>query len=302
MLSEVDIAFFKRRIAEVLRDGRPTDWQRQFLTDMLAKIGRQGMRTKLSDKQFAILKRLTNEPNDRPSLQIVGGYTHQENRPVPRIRAITQVAPFGAGRLRGPRLSLRNPLRPPRLFRRASSLGRLSALGGRAIIALVASMVIVGVIGGIIGSVPDGIDKSPTLPGAVVSGSPVKAKSAGKVTFTITDGDTIKLKDGTRVRLVGFNTPEKFEPQCPAEAALGNRASARLKELVAGAGTTEVALVRCACKPGTEGTKKCNYGRSCGTLSVDGRDVGRTLIAEGLAVSFICGATGCPPTPRPWCG
>jgi endonuclease YncB( thermonuclease family) len=102
--------------------------------------------------------------------------------------------------------------------------------------------------------------------------------------------------------LVGFNTPEKFEPQCSAEAALGNRASARLKELVTGAGTTEVNLVPCACKPGTEGTKRCNYGRSCGTLSVDGRDVGQTLIAEGLAVSFICGATRCPPTPRPWCG
>lgn len=302
MLTETELAFFRRRIEEVLREGRPTDWQRQFLTDMLAKIGRQGMRTKLSDKQFAILKRLTNEPNDRPSLQIVGGYTHHENHPMPRPRAFSQATPFGAGRLRGPRLRLRNPLRPPRLIRRASPLGPLSALGGKAIVALVALMVIVGVIGGIIGGAPDRTDRSSTLSSAVDGGSPVKAESAGKATFTITDGDTIKLNDGTRVRLVGFNTPEKFEPQCSAEAALGNRASSRLKELVAGARTTEVALVRCACKPGTEGTKKCNYGRSCGTLSVDGRDVGQTLIAEGLAVSFICGVTGCPPTPRPWCG
>jgi hypothetical protein len=26
------------------------------------------------------------------------------------------------------------------------------------------------------------------------------------------------------------------------------------------------------------------------------------LIEEGLAVPFVCGATRCPRTPRPWCG
>lgn len=57
-----------------------------------------------------------------------------------------------------------------------------------------------------------------------------------------------------------------------------------------------------SCKPGTEGTDKCNYGRSCGALKVDGKDVGQTLIAEGLAVPFVCGRNGCPPTPSPWCG
>jgi hypothetical protein len=41
--------------------------------------------------------------------------------------------------------------------------------------------------------------------------------------FSITDGDTIRMSDGTPVRLVGFNTPEKFEPQCDSEAVLGNR-------------------------------------------------------------------------------
>jgi hypothetical protein len=25
------------------------------------------------------------------------------------------------------------------------------------------------------------------------------------------------------------------------------------------------------------------------------------LIEEGLAVPFVCGATHCPKTPRPWC-
>jgi hypothetical protein len=45
----------------------------------------------------------------------------------------------------------------------------------------------------------------------------------------------------------------------------------------------------------------CNHGRACGTLRSNGRDVGAILIAEGLAVPFVCGATSCPKTPRPWC-
>jgi micrococcal nuclease len=36
-------------------------------------------------------------------------------------------------------------------------------------------------------------------------------------------------------------------------------------------------------------------------LSVNGRDVAETLVGEGLAVAFHCGATRCPPMPRPWC-
>ena len=119
--------------------------------------------------------------------------------------------------------------------------------------------------------------------------------------FSIIDGDTLRLSDGSRMRLVGFNTPEKGDrAECAREAELSARATARLKQLVASsqAGVTQVA---CACPPGTEGTKKCNYGRSCGTLTADGRDVGDILIAEGLAVPFVCTGWGCPPTPRPWC-
>lgn len=32
-----------------------------------------------------------------------------------------------------------------------------------------------------------------------------------------------------------------------------------------------------------------------------GRDVGDILIAEGLAVPFVCGPTRCPKKPHPWC-
>lgn len=118
--------------------------------------------------------------------------------------------------------------------------------------------------------------------------------------FTVTDGDTIRLDDGTRVRLNGFNAPESHKPQCDREAILGNRAKERLEELSA-TGRTQVIQVQCACKPGTEGSDKCNYGRSCGILTVNGRNVGKILISEGLAVPFICTKERCPRTPRPWC-
>jgi micrococcal nuclease len=77
-------------------------------------------------------------------------------------------------------------------------------------------------------------------------------------------------------------------------------ATRRLEELVAG-GSLDFEKVACSCRPGTEGTNRCNYGRSCGTLRANGRDVGDTLIAEGHAVPFVWGATSCPRTPRPCC-
>jgi endonuclease YncB( thermonuclease family) len=301
MLDEADVAFYQRRIEEVLRDSSPTEWQRQFLTDIRRKLNRYGAKTRLSDKQVAILKRLTQSPVKRPPLETVSA---QSDQPRPHS-SISTVLPFKKSHIERPRIirpmRVQNPLHPPRLFRRSGAGRTISAVKGWVAISLMAMLMVFGLIGTFTSGIPNAEDRAETsLP--VVAGAPTKAASVGRASFTITDGDTIRLNDGTRVRLVGFNTPEKFEPQCSAEAALGNRASARLKELVAGAGTTEVNLVPCACKPGTEGTKRCNYGRSCGTLSVDGRDVGQTLIAEGLAVSVICGATRCPPTPRPWCG
>jgi endonuclease YncB( thermonuclease family) len=58
--------------------------------------------------------------------------------------------------------------------------------------------------------------------------------------------------------------------------------------------------VACACRDGTEGTRRCNYGRLCGTLTVDGRDVGDVLIGEGLAHRYTCSGDRCPRRPG-WC-
>lgn len=137
---------------------------------------------------------------------------------------------------------------------------------------------------------------------AVLWAAPSFAEPITLDQFTVTDADTIRLVGAEKgTRLVGFNAPETRSPKCDAEFALGRRAEARFGDLLASAGIIELEMVACACPPGTEGTMACNFARSCGFLSVDGRDVGEILIAEGLAVPFVCGKTSCPATPEPWC-
>lgn len=129
--------------------------------------------------------------------------------------------------------------------------------------------------------------------------SPSAHASAVAGSIRVIDGDTVEVR-GEHYRLVGLNTPETFEARCAAELELGTRAKERLKQLLS-SGAPALVKVPCACPPGTEGTERCNFGRSCGVLSVNGRDVADTLVAEGLAVAFHCGTTSCPRMPRPWC-
>ena len=114
----------------------------------------------------------------------------------------------------------------------------------------------------------------------------------------VIDGDTIRVANET-FRLVGFDTPETYRAQCFSERELGNRATFRLRQLVAGGGL-DLERVACSCRAGSEGTGGCNYGRSCVVLKARGRDVGSLLIAEGLARAYVCGRVSCPPR-EPWC-
>ena len=132
--------------------------------------------------------------------------------------------------------------------------------------------------------------------------SKAASSSASPVSVYVIDGDTVSLNDGRpNVRLVGINAPETgSRARCEAERQKGEAATRRLRELVS-TGRPDFQQIACSCPPGTEGTSACNFGRRCGTLRVNGADVGSTLISEGLAVRFTCGATSCPKLPRPWC-
>ena len=115
----------------------------------------------------------------------------------------------------------------------------------------------------------------------------------------VIDGDTIATR-GQTVRLVGFDTPEPENlARCEAERSLAARATAKLRQLVAG-GSLDLTLVRCSCLTGTEGTPACNRGRACGVLKAAGNDVAVVLIAKGLAKPFNCSRDRCPRR-EPWC-
>ena len=100
----------------------------------------------------------------------------------------------------------------------------------------------------------------------------------------VVDGDTFWL-EGLKVRIADIDTPEVSQPQCPAEKALGDRATNRLIELL-NAGPFEL-------RPG--GSRDTDqYGRKLRVLVRENRSIGKQLVEEGLARTW----TG---RREPWC-
>jgi len=88
----------------------------------------------------------------------------------------------------------------------------------------------------------------------------------------VIDGDTVRF-DGASYRLLGFDTPETFQPKCERERVLGFTAKARLRALLDGASNVTL---------WTSG-RSDHYGRQLASLQIDGVDVGDLLISENLA-------------------
>lgn len=265
MLVLFETEHLKSSIRTALAQATLTPWQRNFLSDVLAKLERYGNKTRLSDKQLSKLH------------QILGG--EGTGHPIAPQESRTAVNTW--------------------VFRHRprSFLSRKAAWWRRRLVRDIMIVAIIALVGLFYSLFEIG---KTTFQGAAQP-SPI-ASARSNQGFTITDGDTVQVSgERAGTRLVGFNTPETFSPQCEHERQLGERASARLRELVAH-GSARLTKVACACAPGTEGTSRCNHGRGCGVLKVDGRDVGQILIAEGLAVPFVCEGDRCPKTPRPWCG
>ena len=89
----------------------------------------------------------------------------------------------------------------------------------------------------------------------------------------VVDGDTIWLR-GEKIRVADIDTPEISEPRCPAERALGMRATYRLRDLL-NQGPWSVERI------GSRDQDR--YGRSLRVLTRNGQSIGDMLVAEGLA-------------------
>jgi len=144
--------------------------------------------------------------------------------------------------------------------------------------------------------------------GFVLLASAASAEPISRDKVFVMDGDTIIVtNDGNmqhyrdnEIRLLDFDTPEITRAKCPSEYERGIKAAARLLELISSGGQLDLTEAKCACRPEDFGGRRCNLGRRCGRLTVSGVDVGKTLIAEGYAVAFVCEGTKCPPEPS-WC-
>ncbi|MFN4114118.1 MAG: thermonuclease family protein [Sphingomonadaceae bacterium] len=90
----------------------------------------------------------------------------------------------------------------------------------------------------------------------------------------VVDGDTLWYQ-GTKIRVADINAPEISKPGCAREAILGERATARLTDLL---NAGDFALVRPA-----GSADRDIYGRALRELHRNGESLGAVLVAEGLA-------------------
>lgn len=96
---------------------------------------------------------------------------------------------------------------------------------------------------------------------------------AGSGGTCVIDGDTIRV-EGQSIRIADIDTPEVRNYACAAEKALGDRATARMLQLV-NAGDFTMTLY--------DHRDEDRYGRKLRVLSRDGQSLGMVLVAEGLA-------------------
>lgn len=103
----------------------------------------------------------------------------------------------------------------------------------------------------------------------------------------VIDGDTIWL-NREKIRLANIDTPEISNARCESELARGLEAKAALKRLLDG---KEIRIAR-----GDPKTRRMidQYGRTLALVSVNGKDVGETLVERNLARRW----TG---RRQPWC-
>jgi endonuclease YncB( thermonuclease family) len=119
----------------------------------------------------------------------------------------------------------------------------------------------------------------------VLLAGPVKAEGVQPSAIYVVDGDTIRFA-GDSWRLIGLDTPETYKPQCDYELALGQAATARLRELVVSGRGVDLAAL-----PGRD-----RYDRGLARLFIGRENIADILTNEGLARRHDGGRR------QSWCG
>jgi hypothetical protein len=205
--STEELQALKDKIDLALRGDALNAWERTFLNDIRARLGMYGTGTRLSNKQRNKID------------EIVGG---QE-----MVREAKRSNRNGRQSRRRQRKQTRfgSPRQPRRRRYRRKFAGRYRWLIRRIVwrvvlpVAILAGFVLfTGVQQGQLG-IPDSTNVT---------------KQVSNLRYSVTDGDTIRVRwESKGTRLVGFNTPETYKPQCKRELELGKKATERLKELFA---------------------------------------------------------------------
>lgn len=96
--------------------------------------------------------------------------------------------------------------------------------------------------------------------------------SEGGLTNCVASGDSFYL-GGKNVRIAGIEAPQLYGAACPREAALGRESAAHLR-LLLNSGELEMSKIE---------RDLDRYGLLLRNVSIDGKHVGRTMAASGLA-------------------
>lgn len=96
--------------------------------------------------------------------------------------------------------------------------------------------------------------------------------SEGGLTNCVASGDSFYL-GGKTVRIAGIEAPQLYGAACPREAALGQSSAARLQEVL---NSGELEMTRAP-------QDLDRFGLLLRNVAVDGKDVGRTMVRDGLA-------------------
>ncbi|UIJ44778.1 thermonuclease family protein [Sphingomonas cannabina] len=97
------------------------------------------------------------------------------------------------------------------------------------------------------------------------------ADERGRIAY-VTDGDTVRLESGERIRIAGIDAPEihRGQARCRAELARGRAAAEQARALLGGRVVSIARVGR-------------SYDRTVARLRLDGRDVAAELVRIGAA-------------------